>query len=353
MFTIELEVTRKCNLMCEYCFEEKGEEKVLTIEEALRRVEFALGRAEQLGIFDIYIDFTGGEPLLALDTIKNIVYILERNKYKKFSFQYGLVTNGVLFNERVKEFLQKYNFDVTLSLDGDELSHDVNRKLKNGMGSYFLIEKNIDNLLGYNKKVAVNMVIASNNYRKFFNNFSYIINKGFKIIRTKLDINSVWSEKEMEILKKELDRAAELYFNLNKNGQIVYWDFIEEGVEAISGRVDNYFCGSGIISLYITVNGGIKCCSVCEQTGTIGSMESGIDEEEIKKLSKYSRKLQGKCKECNISAYCPQCDCIFLNKAFSENEKKLEKYCKWYQIRYELSRDIMEKVKNYRRVGLK
>ena len=59
--------------------------------------------------------FFGGEPLLYLNKIKEIVERLERmNSFISFS----IITNGILIDKEVSEYLNKHNFHVTLSWDG-------------------------------------------------------------------------------------------------------------------------------------------------------------------------------------------------------------------------------------------
>ena len=58
--------------------------------------------------------FSGGEPLLYWDWIKEII-----EKYQN-RFQYAFNTSGYLFTPEMIEFLSHYQVNFVLSVDGDE-----------------------------------------------------------------------------------------------------------------------------------------------------------------------------------------------------------------------------------------
>jgi len=349
MFTIELELTKCCNLQCNYCFEIKNSDYIISYEEAIERINFSLNKINETGTKDIYIDFTGGEPLLAFDTISKVVTSLQSEKYKNYNFSFGLVSNGTLFDSEKKDFFEKYEFDLTVSLERKQSGHDINRIMKNGTGSYNSIIKNLAYFKSYTKPVAINMTITNNNFEHFSDSFISIYELGFKIIRSKLDLNSKWKNEDLELLKQEFYKVADKYFEINKDGLKVYWDFIEEGLESIINVRSSYFCGAGIISFCISVDGTVRCCGMCENNGIIGNIKNGISKKEFEKYSSYSYKLPDRCLGCSIIDYCPQRDCIFLNEALSDDEEKLNKYCEWYNLRYEVCSYIIRKNEEYRR----
>ena len=79
---------------------------------------------------EINIGFYGGEPLLEIDLIKKVVYLI-KNKYirKNITFTFSLTTNGVLLNSVNIDFLVENEFELLVSLDGN-LNHNSYRTLK-------------------------------------------------------------------------------------------------------------------------------------------------------------------------------------------------------------------------------
>jgi sulfatase maturation enzyme AslB (radical SAM superfamily) len=88
---------------------------------------------------DAYINFTGGEPLLAFHLIKiAVAQIQEKHPFRKKYVRFALTTNGSLLDQDTLDFLSEHRFSVSLSYDGtaqdlnrgDESSHSVKLALK-------------------------------------------------------------------------------------------------------------------------------------------------------------------------------------------------------------------------------
>lgn len=104
-------VTQSCNLACKYCYECKNENSRMSIETAKKAVDFALGYGTNYNF--VRFDFMGGEPLLEIEMIDEVVdYIkfkLYEEKHKWFGrVGFDLTTNGVLYDSKlVQRFIEK------------------------------------------------------------------------------------------------------------------------------------------------------------------------------------------------------------------------------------------------------
>ena len=112
---LELFVTNKCNARCSYCYIKKGssEMSLQTMYKAFRRL---------YNFEPLEISFFGGEPLLAIETIKSFVEkvgILNNIKY-------SMATNGTYLTPSFLEFADKYKFLVSFS-DGSPILTILNR----------------------------------------------------------------------------------------------------------------------------------------------------------------------------------------------------------------------------------
>lgn len=349
MFSLDLELTKSCNLNCEYCFVTDKKQQYLDFQEAIARINCAKDRAKLLNQKSINIDFTGGEPLLAFDLIKDIIEYCNNDKYYKF--QYGIVTNGTLFTETVANFCRLHDVAINLSLDGNKSSHDKKRVNKNGVGSYSMIMGNLKNFIDYPAPIIVNMVISKENAKNFYEDFLHIYELGFKRIRSVLDINHKWTREELRILEEQFSQCANYYFMMNKDGQKVYWDFAEDGIERILSPRKDYFCKNGIDSFLIDVKGNFHNCSICEEDGfsIIGNMKEGVDESKLRQWRVYKRQLKKRCLECDINTFCSQCDCVFLNKKLTGDYYQVpEHYCMLTNIQYSLCEKLIERVRQYK-----
>ena len=141
-----LHVAHDCNLRCKYCFAGTGafggSRTLMTLETGKKGIDFVL---ESSGHRDhCEVDFFGGEPLLNLGVVKDLVEYGRKagaalNKTMKFT----LTTNGVLLDEKVQRFLEQEEISVVLSLDGRPEVHDRMRPYPIGQGSYASVTQRI------------------------------------------------------------------------------------------------------------------------------------------------------------------------------------------------------------------
>ncbi|WPN47862.1 radical SAM/SPASM domain-containing protein [Pseudomonas sp. P8_241] len=137
-----IEALNYCNLACTYCFEDvptKG--RKMTFETA----DTIVSSIEKLNLAkNFVIEFNGGESFSNIKTLYHIVSNVENSKIKtNHNVSYGVTSNLTYLNEQIVCLLKKYNFSVSVSLDGEKLDHDKNRIFSTGKGSHDKIMNNI------------------------------------------------------------------------------------------------------------------------------------------------------------------------------------------------------------------
>ncbi|MDR1117471.1 MAG: thioether cross-link-forming SCIFF peptide maturase [Oscillospiraceae bacterium] len=134
-----LHVAHDCNLRCEYCFAAKGDfgtgRELMSPETAKKAIDFVVKRSGARR--NIEVDFFGGEPLMAMDTVKSTVEYAKRFKDKNFRFT--ITTNGVALDDDSIEYINREMSNVVLSLDGRKEINDAMRPTVNAKGSYDII----------------------------------------------------------------------------------------------------------------------------------------------------------------------------------------------------------------------
>ncbi|MDR0248545.1 MAG: thioether cross-link-forming SCIFF peptide maturase [Oscillospiraceae bacterium] len=142
-----LHVAHDCNLRCAYCFAEGGsfgaERGIMPPEVGIKAVDYLLSRCASRRHLEI--DFFGGEPLLAIDTVKSVVNYC--NKHSAQTFRFTITTNGLLLDEDAIAFINATMDNVVLSLDGNREVNDALRRTPEGEGSYDLALPNFKRLL--------------------------------------------------------------------------------------------------------------------------------------------------------------------------------------------------------------
>ncbi len=132
-------VTTDCNLQCRYCFGETMDDFDEDFDEF--ELDYSLPRKaeypmEMLAAFcrkdpECTVTFYGGEPLLALDVVKQVMDVVHPRYFM-------IQTNGLLLNELPPEYVNRFH-TILVSLDGEEALTDYYR----GKGTFRRV---IDNL---------------------------------------------------------------------------------------------------------------------------------------------------------------------------------------------------------------
>lgn len=132
-----------CNFRCVYCFEDFSKPRRMTtvIEPIKKYIK------KYAGSFDhLFLEWFGGEPLLEVNTITDL------NNYGKSvnkSFHSHITTNGYYLTvENMKKLVNAEARYFTITLDGDNTTHDHTRILADGHGTFDVI---FNNLLMLNK----------------------------------------------------------------------------------------------------------------------------------------------------------------------------------------------------------
>lgn len=137
-----LNVAHDCNLRCKYCFAGTGgygaARAIMSPETAKRAIDFVIERSGKR--HNIEVDFFGGEPLMAMDTVKETIAYARslEEKYDK-SFRFTITTNGMLLDQENIDFINSELKNVVLSLDGRREVNDAKRPTASGKGSYDII----------------------------------------------------------------------------------------------------------------------------------------------------------------------------------------------------------------------
>jgi MoaA/NifB/PqqE/SkfB family radical SAM enzyme len=151
MARLVIELTNRCNLMCEHCFDERH---AGTGDLPLEVIDKVLGDAKTCGID--HLAFTGGEP-----TIHRQFHEVVR-RVCNAAYTFSLVSNGTTFPQVYPLLVenQRWFKGVTFSLDGARReTHDALR----GNGSYRRVAKAASICAFKNIPFTLNMVLTAKN----------------------------------------------------------------------------------------------------------------------------------------------------------------------------------------------
>lgn len=325
MLTITLEVNRKCNFVCKYCYIKDKLDYEMSKETAIKSIDWAVKRLFQDNHQkkSIQIDFLGGEPLLSFTLIKETVEYIQES-YAEIEFIYSITTNGSLLNFDIVSYLIKHSFFIKISLDGKEKDNDKNRIFSSGVGTYRSVVDKFKYLNIYqeelNRGVQVNSVVTKDNYINYVENLKFLVEVlGFRSIDLGIDSGEKWSNNELNSLKRVMSEALEYYLRQNLSQTFFSWTFIEKvyyNYNRKSGR-KLLWCGGGISAFYICWNGDIYMCPACmSDEYIIGTIDCDLCGEWYKLINENKKLLDinnSQCNECSYKEYCPTKGCFVKN----------------------------------------
>ncbi len=328
-------LTNQCNMSCRYCQANSPLSQcvgMMSEETARKAVDLVFSSPAKF----ISIEFQGGEPLINWHIITVITEYAERlAETADKQVQFSLVSNLLLLDDEMVQFIKAHNIDVSTSLDGDSTVHDFNRRLRSGGGTFDKVAEKI----AFLQKNEVRPGAIETTTAKTLSNPRALIDT-----YVSLGLNSVFlrpltplgvAQKNWDTIGYTPDQFIEFYricidylLELNKNGT-----YISEGHASIFlGKIlfsdsANYMelrspCGAGIGQMAFNYDGGVYTCDEArmlaeqeDESFRLGTVDSKYDElidNEVCKTVCSASVLDSipECCECVYQPYCGTCPVV-------------------------------------------
>ncbi len=145
-----------CNFRCKYCYETFTNINI-PAENQNKIIDFIKNKLKDGTFTELVVNWFGGEPLLSWFRIMKMTDKLKRMCVDLgIIYKAGITTNGYLLNSRILNSM--LSCDVTtfqISIDGNEVSHNAQRVLRDGSGSYATIYQNLRYMQNTDAKFTV------------------------------------------------------------------------------------------------------------------------------------------------------------------------------------------------------
>lgn len=312
-----LHVAHDCNLKCEYCFaaqgDFEGEKEMMSLEVGKKAIDFIVAQSKNRK--NLEIDFFGGEPLMNLDVVKELVlYAKDLGAKNNKTFKFTMTTNGVLLNDETMKYLNETMDNVVLSLDGRKEVNDKMRKTINDQGSYDVIIEKIKKMaeLRGQKDHYVRGTYTHHNL-DFSKDVRFLAEKGFKSISVEPVVAEAHhdyaiTEKDLPRILEEYDVLALEYLKREEEG--LDYNFFHFNVDLDQGpcvykRLSG--CGAGKDYVAVTPTGEIYPCHqfVGKDEFKMGDVYHGVTNNEIKKIFDAGNLLKKEaCQKCWAKYFC-------------------------------------------------
>jgi len=314
LLSLVLELTARCNNNCRHCFIGlPATNRVARASELTRgEVKAVIDQAGALGT--IWVNFTGGEPLIRDDFLDIYVYLKEKG------FLVSVFTNATLITKEHIEVFRKYSPQVVdVSVYGAIPS--TYEKITRKPGSFEAFRKGLKMLSAGAIKVGLKTIAMRSNLEEMPEIFRFCQERSrdyFRFDRLLILRHDgdparnamIRSERLTPEQIVQLEQADSASYESAKKECIDL--FGQEPTSEISDQL--FFCGAGDESAWIGANGYFRLCSsLCHPQGMYdlrkGNLFDAWTNFVPRVVSRRSTKAEflKKCSGCRIKSLCMWC----------------------------------------------
>ena len=341
-------LTERCNLKCKYCYEKSLNEfdngldkkfKFDFTDPCISKVDIKKLKEFMNKDPEATIIFYGGEPLLQIEKIKEII--------DNINVPFRMQTNGQLLHLLEPKYLNKIT-KILISIDGNKETTDKYR----GQGTYQKLINNIKLMKqnGYQGELVARMTVAQDN-PDIYKNVADILNLKSKeescpsntnhqkpTTNNRRIFNSVHWQLDVGFYKTdyEKNKISNFFKEYNKSISklIAYWtDQIQKGnvikIYPFIGIVESILkeeptklrCGAGEHGYTITTSGKIVACPIMNSIEDFKAGDLNTNPKDLKNFE------MNECANCDILDLCGG-RCMYWKKAGLWPEKGNDLICK-------------------------
>ena len=315
--------SENCNFRCQYCFDEFHRTNIneIVMWDLISYIKRNIGRYTGLNI-----SWFGGEPLLAKDALYTLSdELIHTCKQVSRPYFASITTNGYLLDyETFKKLLQYKVIHYTITIDGTAETHDANRPLRSGGGTFDRIIQNLRNIRDYVKSQQFKIVLRTNittDILQKFDEYLTFMQAEFGSDRRFTFLFSPvydWGGSRInEIREKLIYSMLDVYaILLNKDYQL--------NMESLIGQLGHNICSYARKNTYtIDTCGNVFLCPQARDN-PVGKLSNGkivLDEYKIAYWYSLSSGFVEECIKCEDYAICKGKSCVNNLWRLSKNGK--------------------------------
>lgn len=348
---IVFEVTDSCNLNCVYCgygklfqvTDNRGHNN-LHIENAIKLLKYVFNLKSKSCNNKLMIGFYGGEPLLNVSFMQQIIDAVNRlNENKLLDIEYSMTTNAMLVHKYL-DFLITNKIHLTVSIDGNKKNHSYRVFGEKNNNSFDFVIRNIDLLkeinIGYfDKYVNFISVLHDRNTVKDIYEFIYT---RYNKIPAIIELNTADCKPEKKnILDKMFHskRESETIYQTESRNKIPKTQYETSFYRELANFIKHYSINSYIfnkanlfvkkerffptgtclpfsLKMFLTVRNRLLPCEKINFRYSLGRVEDDVEIDYLEIAKKYNNYFEHAidiCKRCYSYRFCGSCIFHFTN----------------------------------------
>ena len=334
--TIQIHMTNKCNLKCEYCYINQNSEELNfdLLKKQINNVEILSKKLDDSFNGEYDITYFGGEPLLKFnDILKFDNYICDVLDVKRKFIQ----TNGIELTKDKVNILSNNNINIGISCDGcSDKNHTFIENLYHENVVSMQPKMMVD---GYNVKNMMKNILYFFDIAIKNNNQSFYIDVSFVK-------DDVWNKQSLDELKKQLNQLHDFIIDCYAHtGFLLCIGFVDRIIQNIVYGKRDFICFAGKNGFSITPSGIIYPCSRFYSSDKYKLYDSNIDKfyyDTIKYIREHNNTENEKCCNCSIKKYCNQ-GCYFSQL---EKGDVIEEFCQVMRMSFKMVSNLYKDMKN-------
>ena len=239
--SIQVLVTRRCNLQCSYCHLDRDAPADLSWDLLRTSLQRLLERTSG----ELALTFTGGEPLLAFDTIRRCVGLVDAMPFRGTRVRWHVVTNGTLVTRDVLDFLDAHGFAVSLSFDGLPAA-----QAHRSEGTFHLLDNLLDLVKAdyqrlFEEALKVRLTLTPATVPCLAESIEYLLDKDVR----RIDVDPAfgparWDLSEISVLQEQFTQVAELLRPYRSRNTAVPVGLFELGPRELKFGRKTWTCGA-------------------------------------------------------------------------------------------------------------
>ncbi len=337
--------TMDCNLNCAYCFEKNHTTYMdgKTIEQIKTFYDSWIQNHKSK---KIQIDWYGGEPLMAIDTMVGLSsHFIKSTESIGGVYGAAIVTNGTLLDKDVFDKLIQCNISkCQITIDGDKNIHDKRRGFidNNKRSSYDKIMENISNIIG-KIPIYLRINVDNHNYSQVFELLEIFDELGW--MKENMKFNpylapiSAYNEHCSSIDKDCMGVSSFIDLSIDFFKRLEKYKTVKKNLFYLYPQTKKYNCGAvGLNSFLIGPTGSIFKCGVTvdDNKNAVGSVFNKYNDLIFNniglKWGNFDPFSTSKCKKCDILPTCLG-GCPFMS--ISKNSAMIKRNCDFQKDNFE------------------